>query len=109
MRYVISDIHGCKKEYLKLLEKIKFSANDHLYILGDAVDRGFNPIGVLKDIMGRNNVIFILGNHDYLFYYLIKQLGFDLLNFKSEDEKWDFRSWIKDGGLPTMDSFLVSA
>lgn len=67
MRYVISDIHGCKKEYLKLLEKINFSDEDHLFI---------------------------------------KKLGFYLLNFESEDEKWDFRSWVKDGGLPTMNSFL---
>ena len=39
MRYIISDIHGCKKEYLELLRKIKFSDEDHLYILGDVLDR----------------------------------------------------------------------
>ena len=106
MRYVISDIHGCKKEYLQLLDKINFTDNDHLFVLGDALDRGFDPIGVLKDMMERENVTFIIGNHDYLFSYFIKQLGWDLMDFKSEDEKWDFRSWVKDGGLPTMDSFL---
>lgn len=59
MRYIISDIHGCKKEYLKLLDKINFSDADHLYVLGDVLDRGFDPIGVLKDMMNRKNVTFI--------------------------------------------------
>ncbi len=106
MRYVISDIHGCKKEYLQLLNKIQFSDQDHLYILGDILDRGFDPIGVLQDVMKRKNVTFILGNHEYLFWYFIKTLGFELSNFQSEEEKLDFRLWIKDGGLPTLDGFI---
>lgn len=106
MRYVISDIHGCKKEYIQLLDTIQFSDQDHLYILGDVLDRGFDPIDVLQDIMERKNVTFILGNHEYLFWYFIKKLGFELSNFQSEDEKCDFRLWIKDGGLPTLDGFL---
>lgn len=106
MRYVISDIHGCKKEYLQLLNKIQFSDQDHLYILGDILDRGFDPIGVLQDAMKRKNVTFILGNHEYLFWYFIKTLGFELSNFQSEEEKLDFRLWIKDGGLPTLDGFI---
>lgn len=106
MRYIISDIHGCKKEYLKLLDKINFSDADHLYVLGDVLDRGFDPIGVLKDMMNRKNVTFIMGNHDYLFYHFLKTIGLELLNFKSEDEKWDFRTWIKDGGLSTLDGFI---
>jgi len=28
------------------------------------------------------------------------------LDFKSEDEKWDFRTWIKDGGLSTLDGYI---
>ena len=106
MRYLISDIHGCRQQLLELLTKIQFSEKDTLYVLGDVLDRGFDPIGTLRDLMGCKNVIFILGNHDYLFYYFVKRLGLDLMNFQDEDDKWDFRSWLKDGGLPTMDSFL---
>lgn len=109
MKYVISDIHGCKKEYFKLLDKIQFSGSDHLYILGDVLDRGFDPIGVIRDLMKRKNVTFILGNHDYLFYYFVKTLGTELTEFHNEEEKWDFRSWIKDGALPTVDGFLELA
>lgn len=106
MRYVISDIHGCKEQYLQLLDKIQLSDQDHLYILGDVLDRGFDSIGVLQDIMKRKNVTFILGNHEYLFWYFVKTLGFELLNFQNEDEKRDFRLWIKDGGLSTLNGFL---
>lgn len=106
MRYVISDIHGCKEQYLQLLDKIQLSDQDHLYILGDVLDRGFDSIGVLQDIMKRKNVTFILGNREYLFWYFVKTLGFELLNFQNEDEKRDFRLWIKDGGLSTLNGFL---
>lgn len=106
MNYLVSDIHGCREQLIELLAKIQFSETDTLYVLGDVLDRGFDPIGTLRDLMDCKNVILILGNHDYLFYYFVKQLGFDLMDFKDEDDKWDFRSWLKDGGLPTMDSFL---
>lgn len=106
MRYIISDIHGCKKEYLELLRKIKFSDEDHLYILGDVLDRGEDPIGVLLDVMNRKNVTLIMGNHEHLFYSFLKTLGLDFSNFKSEDEKWDFRVWLRDGGLFTFEGYL---
>ena len=51
MRYIIADIHGCYNEYINLLKKINFSDNDILYILGDVVDRGPEPIKILQDMM----------------------------------------------------------
>ena len=64
--FVISDIHGCYGEFKQLLEKIKFSDDDELFILGDVVDRGDAPIAVLHDIMARPNVFFIKGNHEVM-------------------------------------------
>ena len=106
MKYVMSDIHGCKEEYLALLEKIQFSEQDHLYILGDVVDRGPEPIEILQDIMKRDNVTLLLGNHDFMFYYFVGKGGYEFIDFK-KDDIWYFRSWLKDGGLPTMDGFLA--
>lgn len=106
MRYVISDIHGCKKQYLELLEKINFSDKDHLYILGDTVDRGEQSIEVLRYIMGQKNVTYFLGNHDYTFYSFIKELGWNLNHFKNAEMKWAFKFWQNDGGLPTAEGFL---
>ena len=49
MIYVMSDIHGCYEKYLKMLNKIKFSSDDTLYILGDVVDRGPEGMKALLD------------------------------------------------------------
>ena len=64
MNYVISDIHGEYELFMKMLEKIKFQDTDTLYILGDILDRGPNPIRVLRKLMEMPNVIPIVGNHE---------------------------------------------
>ena len=66
MTYVMSDLHGCYDQYIKMLKKIQFSKNDELYILGDVIDRGKEPIKILLDMAGRDNVYPILGNHELL-------------------------------------------
>ena len=38
MTYVMSDIHGKYSLFLKMLEEIRFSDNDVLYVAGDFVD-----------------------------------------------------------------------
>ena len=45
MIYAMSDLHGCYNLYVKMLEKINFSDEDTLYLLGDYVDRGDNGFG----------------------------------------------------------------
>ena len=50
MIYVTSDIHGQYNMFLKLLSMIEFSDSDTLYILGDVVDRGSEPIRILQYI-----------------------------------------------------------
>lgn len=62
--YAVSDIHGCYDELLKLMELIRFSDEDTLYVIGDCVDRGPKPVEVLKWMMSRPNVIPIVGNHE---------------------------------------------
>ena len=58
MKYVISDIHGCYREYMALLHQLCLSENDHLYILGDAVDKGPAPIKVMQDLIHRKNMTY---------------------------------------------------
>ena len=59
--YVISDIHGEYDLFMKMLEKIKFQDTDTLYILGDILDRGPNPIQLLRRLMEMPNAIPIVG------------------------------------------------
>ena len=58
MTFVMSDIHGEYQKHLKMLEKINFSDNDTLYILGDMIDRGPQSAELLIDIFSRKNVFF---------------------------------------------------
>lgn len=109
MQYVIADIHGCYEEYMELIEKIRLSeTNDHLYILGDVLDRGPEPMKTLLDIMNRRNVTYIIGNHDYLFLYFIRKLGLDLSKVESmsTDDISDFQVYLSDGGLTTIETFM---
>ena len=76
MIYAVSDIHGCYEQYQEILDKIGFSAADMLYVLGDVLDRGPQPIRILEDMAGRYNVIPIIGNHEYMALSVLKsQIG----------------------------------
>ena len=46
--YVLSDIHGEYAMLRKMLEKINFSDQDTLYVLGDVIDRGPHPVKALQ-------------------------------------------------------------
>lgn len=112
MRYIISDIHGCYNEYKALLEKINFSEADELYVLGDAMDRGPEPIKVIQDLMNRPNVTYIIGNHDYIMLHLMKKLVVEITaeNYKnhlSEDDLMDYSMWLGDGGDVTAGQFAA--
>lgn len=110
MIYVVSDIHGCYDEYIELLKKIKFCNEDELYVLGDIVDRGPEPIKVLQDMMLRPNVYPILGNHDYMALKVLKKLNVEINegnvdNHLSNEDLLDYLYWIQDGGKITIHKF----
>lgn len=99
MNYAISDIHGCYNMYIKLLEKIKFSSADILYVIGDICDRGDHSIEVYQDLMKRENVHVILGNHDYM---LLQSIADIVYGTKSDNVSL----WIDNGGRTTFDQIL---
>ena len=55
--YVMSDIHGMGELLENMLEKLSFSEEDTLYILGDMIDRGPDPAKVLDIASSRGNII----------------------------------------------------
>lgn len=62
--YCISDIHGRYEKYRAMLAKIDFRADDTLYVLGDVIDRGPDGLKILQDMMARDNVVPIMGDHE---------------------------------------------
>lgn len=94
MIYIMSDIHGLYDRYLDMLEKISFSDDDRLYILGDVIDRGDRSFDLLFDIMKRDNVELFLGNHEHMMLTYIEDL---------DRISWFYR---ENGGQNTYDQFM---
>ena len=110
MRYVISDIHGCCKEFEALLECIHFSGKDTLYVLGDVIDRGPDPVGVLRLMSLHENIIPILGNHEYMMLKvlpgLLEEIREDTIEkVLTADRMYAWQLWTGDGGKVTMEAF----
>lgn len=64
--YAIGDVHGCFDEFMQLLNKIQFNhSKDHLWLVGDLVNRGPKSLETLRFIMKHEDTIqVVLGNHD---------------------------------------------
>ena len=95
MTYCISDIHGCYDEFMQLLDEIRFSPDDTLYVLGDVIDRGKDPLGCLQFVMETPNIHMLMGNHE--------QMMVDaLFNNDGQDH---LEHWFYNGGDSTCSQF----
>lgn len=95
-RFAITDIHGCAKTFEALLNRITFSKEDVLYLLGDYIDRGPDSRGVIDHIWELQEdgyeVHCLRGNHEQM-----------LLDEINDDEIW------YNGEKATLKSFEVKA
>lgn len=66
MIYCVSDIHGELDKFERLLTLIQFSENDHLYVIGDAIDRCAMGVDILRLVMDTPNMTMLLGNHEQM-------------------------------------------
>ena len=89
MIYVLSDIHGHYSRYKSILRQIDLQRDDHLYVLGDCIDR--NPFGlkILKELYLMPNATVLLGNHEYMML--------DALTKASPENEY-IRRWYRNGG-----------
>ena len=67
MIYVMSDIHGCLARYKDIMRQIRLKKDDHLYVLGDVIDRGRYGLPILMDLVRRPNVT--VGSSSPIFAY----------------------------------------
>lgn len=109
MHYIISDIHGELDKLKTLLNKLHFSDRDELYILGDVVDRGPNPIKTLQFLMSFPNVTCIVGNHEVMAMVCLKFLGEKITDDSIDElsvEKFEqLIDWMLNGASVTIDEF----
>lgn len=95
---VIGDIHGGLRALHQVLERASVTARDTLVFLGDYVDgwsQSPQVIDLLLELKGRQNCIFIRGNHD--------ELLLDWLQLKTENI--DQPVWFRHGGEATVTAY----
>jgi serine/threonine protein phosphatase 1 len=100
MRYAIADIHGCCKTFHALIEKLQIKGSDHLYLLGDYIDRGPDSKGVLDTIMNLGcKVVALMGNHENMWLRASVKMGDPVLCDAN------INVWMENGGQATLKSF----
>lgn len=111
--YLMSDIHGQADFFFQLLEEMKVSDRDELYVLGDVVGKGAHSTEVLRYLMAHEEKALLLrGNHEQK---LLQYFGADTsacieagkMRMKAPlySEK-AIRSWAEDDGKETILEFL---
>lgn len=88
--YIMSDIHGHYTEFIKLLKMIEFSEYDHLYILGDIMDRGTENLDILEYVIAHANVHLLMENHEDMLLNTYR-------NKSQLDRKYYKALWIQNG------------
>ena len=98
--FAIGDIHGCLSYLEDLIAKISVDPDeDRIVFIGDYVDRGPDPKGVVEFILElkrQYNIICLIGNHERMMmdYY---------------DYGFNKAMWFANGGKSTVDSYGIIA
>ena len=107
MIYVTSDLHGYPLlDFLKLLEKARFSDADDLIVLGDVIDRNNDGgISLLRWMLQQVNVRMILGNHEAMMLacrFLFGAITDERLARFDQAKMSLLSTWMMNGAEPTL-------
>ena len=111
--YVMSDIHGEYDMFMEMLDKIHLQDRDNLFIVGDVIDRGPNPMKVVLKLMEMPNAFCIVGNHEIMaldfFKFLMQEITEEsIAKLQNEDPEMlqNLLIWTeRNGGQKTLDEF----
>ena len=98
--YCISDIHGHKnlRNFASVLND-----DDKVYVLGDVIDKGEDPLACLKLVMEDQRFEMIMGNHEYMMYQLLS------INEYSPNFVSCYMQWVRyNHGIDTYGPYLHS-
>lgn len=88
--YVLSDVHGHKAALDEALDLASPGDSDAIYVLGDMVDRGPEPLGVIQLVRSLPNAHVLMGNHERMLVDILRETG-DMDSF----------TWALNGGVAT--------
>ncbi len=88
--YVVSDIHGHVRALDEVLSIASPADDDELYVLGDMIDRGPEPVDVMRRIRALPNAHVLMGNHERM-----------LLDVLLDTGEMDSFTWALNGGFAT--------
>ena len=91
--YVFSDVHGHRAPLERALERISPSEDDVFFCLGDMIDRGPDPVGVLRVCRSLPNATTLMGNHEDLM----------ISCFNNVNDSLATMNWGINGGAVTSD------
>lgn len=106
--YVVSDIHGHLKAFDKALSLASPADTDEIYILGDLIDRGPDPLGVIAHARSLSNAHVLMGNHEELMLLALSRVappcnGRIDISRMHKSEFTDWMSWMQNGGATTLE------
>ncbi len=91
--YVFSDVHGHRATLERALMRVSPAADDRVVCLGDMVDRGPDPVGVLRVVRGLPGAVALMGNHEDLM----------LSCLDAQDDALAALNWAINGGTITSE------
>ncbi|WP_135828923.1 metallophosphoesterase family protein [Halorussus halobius] len=62
--YVVGDVHGCRRELERLLDRIDLAADELAVFVGDLIRKGPDTEGVLELVRDRRNLKSVRGNNE---------------------------------------------
>jgi serine/threonine protein phosphatase 1 len=94
-RLFIGDVHGHYDGLMRLIDLVQLESDDHLYFVGDLVDRGCQSAAVV-DFVRKHATGCVLGNHEQL---LLDAFGDRHVNANA------LQAWLYSGGQATLSSY----
>ena len=88
--YVLSDVHGHRVALDEALCLASPADDDAIYVLGDMVDRGPDPLGVIRLVRSLPNAHVLMGNHERMLVEILTETG-----------EMDSFTWALNGGVAT--------
>jgi serine/threonine protein phosphatase 1 len=65
--YVLGDVHGCLREFDRMIDRLGVTEDDLVAVVGDLVRKGPDSAGVVDRVRGMENVVTVRGNNEEKF------------------------------------------